>query len=89
METKIFKISSNEIENDKIIKETAEIIKQNGLVVFPTETVYGLGADATSKIAAKKIFEAKGRPSDNPLIIHIANPQDAESCSQRTVTSDL
>jgi L-threonylcarbamoyladenylate synthase len=86
METKIFKISSNEIENDKIIKETAEIIKQNGLVVFPTETVYGLGADATSKIAAKKIFEAKGRPSDNPLIIHIANPLDAE---RYTYTNEL
>ena len=47
-------------------------------MVFPTETVYGLGADATNPIAAKKIYAAKGRPSDNPLIIHVANPIDAE-----------
>ncbi|MBQ1260694.1 MAG: threonylcarbamoyl-AMP synthase, partial [Clostridia bacterium] len=49
-----------------------------GLVVFPTETVYGLGADATSSEAARKIYSAKGRPSDNPLIIHISSPGEAE-----------
>ncbi len=53
------------------IKKCAEILKNNGLVVFPTETVYGLGANAYSEEAVKKIFKAKGRPVDNPLIVHI------------------
>ncbi len=66
----------NSSENE--IKYAAEIIKNGGLVVFPTETVYGLGADATSSEAAKRIYVAKGRPSDNPLIIHIEKPSDAE-----------
>ena len=56
----------------------ADIIKSGGLVVFPTETVYGLGASALSSDAAEKIYAAKGRPSDNPLIIHISKPEDAE-----------
>lgn len=60
------------------ITEGAQIIKDGGLVVFPTETVYGLGADGTNAEAAMKIYQAKGRPSDNPLIIHIADPADAE-----------
>lgn len=55
------------------LKTAAEIVKNGGTVVFPTETVYGLGADALNPEAAKKIFEAKGRPSDNPLIVHIAD----------------
>ena len=59
------------------IERAAACIRAGGLVVFPTETVYGLGADGTSADAAKKIYEAKGRPSDNPLIIHIADPEDA------------
>lgn len=77
METKIFDINPDEIDNNAI-KQCAEIIRTGGLVAFPTETVYGLGADATDKTAAKKIYAAKGRPSDNPLIIHIAHPTDAE-----------
>lgn len=56
----------------------AEIIRGGGLAIIPTETVYGLGADGTNAEAAKSIYAAKGRPSDNPLIIHIAEPQDAE-----------
>ena len=84
MTTKVIKISDDDSLFGEKIKEAADIIKQNGLVVFPTETVYGLGADATSNIAAKKIFEAKGRPSDNPLIIHIANPADAEKYTYTT-----
>ena len=56
----------------------ASIIQSGGLVVFPTETVYGLGGDGTNQEAAKKIYAAKGRPSDNPLIIHVADPADAE-----------
>ena len=58
--------------------KAAEIIKRGGLVVFPTETVYGLGGNATDPSAAAKIYAAKGRPSDNPLIIHISKPDEAE-----------
>lgn len=53
-----------------------QIIQSGGLIVFPTETVYGIGADATNPEAVKKIFKAKGRPSDNPLIVHIAEKND-------------
>jgi len=58
--------------------KASRVLENGGLVVFPTETVYGLGGDATNENAAKKIYEAKGRPSDNPLIIHVAYPEDAE-----------
>lgn len=57
----------------KIIQKAAETIRKGGLVVFPTETVYGLGANALSSKAVRSIFKAKGRPSDNPLIVHIAD----------------
>ena len=55
------------------IKEAAQIIRDGGLVAFPTETVYGLGGNALNAEASAKIYAAKGRPSDNPLIAHIAN----------------
>ena len=55
------------------ITEASEILKRGGLVAFPTETVYGLGGDALNPDAARKIYAAKGRPSDNPLIVHIAD----------------
>lgn len=58
------------------IKKAADIIKNNGTVIFPTETVYGLGANALNEEAVKKIFVAKGRPSDNPLIVHISKFED-------------
>ena len=77
MQTQIIKISPEKIDTEKI-KVCAEILCCGGLVAFPTETVYGLGAIATDADAAKKIYAAKGRPSDNPLIIHIAEPKDAE-----------
>lgn len=77
MQTQIIKISPEKIDNEKI-KVCAEILCSGGLVAFPTETVYGLGAIATDAGAAKKIYAAKGRPSDNPLIIHISEPKDAE-----------
>ena len=77
MKTEIIRIS-NQLFDEEKIKAAAEIIKNGGLVVFPTETVYGLGADGTNPVAAEKIYRAKGRPSDNPLIIHIAEPSDAE-----------
>lgn len=75
--TKVIKIDPLCPEADKIAF-AADVIKHGGLVALPTETVYGLGADATDENAAKKIYAAKGRPSDNPLIIHIASPEDAE-----------
>jgi L-threonylcarbamoyladenylate synthase len=62
----------------KWIAEAAEIIRNGGLAAFPTETVYGLGADALSDEAVRKIFAAKGRPSTNPLIVHIAAFEEIE-----------
>ena len=58
--------------NMEAIRRGGEILKQGGLVAFPTETVYGLGGDALNPQASMKIYAAKGRPSDNPLIVHIA-----------------
>ena len=55
------------------IVDAAKVLQQNEVVAFPTETVYGLGANAKSDTAVEKIFKAKGRPSDNPLIVHISN----------------
>ncbi len=72
MNTIIKKIDKNEID-EKIIEEAGNMIKQGGLVAFPTETVYGLGANALDEEAARKTYAAKGRPSDNPLIVHIAD----------------
>ncbi|PRR83160.1 L-threonylcarbamoyladenylate synthase [Clostridium vincentii] len=72
METKIA-IVKNLHKDIEYIKEAANIIKNGGTVVFPTETVYGLGSDALNEEAVKKIFKAKGRPQDNPLILHVAS----------------
>lgn len=71
METKIF-------TPDQIDRAAAEI-KQGNLVSFPTETVYGLGADATNVAAVEKVYQAKGRPSDNPLIVHVADVATVEN----------
>lgn len=65
-----------EMPEDEEIRTAAEIIKSGNLVAFPTETVYGLGASALNTEAVKKIFKAKGRPNDNPLIVHIAKKED-------------
>jgi len=73
METKLVKIEDKNPVDETLLEEAAEIIKCGGLVAFPTETVYGLGANALDSEAAKKIYVAKGRPSDNPLIAHIAD----------------
>lgn len=77
--TEIINIDEKNIENpgelEKLLK-AAEVIKNGGLVVFPTETVYGLGANALNETAVKKIYAAKGRPSDNPLIVHVSNTED-------------
>lgn len=69
METKLLGTTKPDIE------EAARIIKEGGLVAFPTETVYGLGADAMNSEAVSKVYKAKGRPSDNPMIVHIAGPE--------------
>lgn len=60
-------------------RTAAEILKRGGLVALPTETVYGLGADGLNPEAVRKIFEAKGRPQDNPLILHIASPENVSA----------
>ena len=65
MKTKIIKYDG--IDS---LKAAADKIRHGGTVIFPTETVYGLGANALDSNAAKRIYEAKGRPSDNPLIVH-------------------
>jgi len=72
MKTKITIIDENNIKQN-IINEAGLVIAEGGLVVFPTETVYGLGANALDKLAVEKIFKAKGRPQDNPLIVHVAD----------------
>ena len=72
MFTKVKLIDEKNID-ETVIREAGKIIRDGGLVAFPTETVYGLGANALDKDAVKKIFIAKGRPQDNPLIVHIAD----------------
>lgn len=73
MKTVISYISDDEEQNEKIYNHASDILRKGGLVAFPTETVYGLGADALDAEASAKIYAAKGRPSDNPLIVHIAD----------------
>lgn len=78
MTTEIVKITDvGESAAQEALFRAAAILSRGGLVIFPTETVYGLGADATNAAAASAIYAAKGRPSDNPLIVHIADPKDA------------
>ncbi|MEN2767280.1 L-threonylcarbamoyladenylate synthase [Ornithinibacillus xuwenensis] len=74
-ETKRWKLEKNGKLNEAMLLEAAEILKAGGTVAFPTETVYGLGADATNKNAVAEIFHAKGRPQDNPLIAHVATKE--------------
>ena len=72
METIIKRITNTE-DDENIYEQAGKILREGGLVAFPTETVYGLGADALDADASGKIYAAKGRPSDNPLIVHIAS----------------
>lgn len=72
MKTIMEKIDKNQID-EQVMEKAGKILKNGGLVAFPTETVYGLGANALDEEAAKKTYAAKGRPSDNPLIVHIAD----------------
>lgn len=77
MHTIVVAQDENRIE-EKVMEQAGEIIKKGGLVAFPTETVYGLGGNGLNPESSRKIYEAKGRPSDNPLIIHICRLKDLE-----------
>ena len=77
METQIFHITNWE-QDREAISAAAELIRSGGLVIFPTETVYGLGADGLNAAAAARIFKAKERPQDNPLILHVAAPSELD-----------
>jgi len=81
MNTKVIQIVEDNIQ-EELLEEAAKILREGGLVAIPTETVYGLGANALDEKAAMKIYEAKGRPSDNPLIIHISEVKDIEVLAQ-------
>lgn len=75
MHTKVWKVDKyvDNLENNPQVVDAAHFLRDNEVVALPTETVYGLGGNAESDVAVEKIFAAKGRPSDNPLIIHIAD----------------
>ena len=81
MQTRVVKIDPSNID-ENAMGEAAELIASGELVAFPTETVYGLGADALHPEASKKIYAAKGRPSDNPLIVHICKFEELESIAK-------
>ena len=81
MNTKIINIDKDNIDGEAL-KEAGQIIRDGGLVAFPTETVYGLGANALDAQAAMKVYAAKGRPSDNPLIAH----RNAETIGKENTT---
>jgi len=73
LDTQIIKVDTTVQDWDKQLDRAAEVLRSGGLVAFPTETVYGLGANALDENAVRNIYKAKGRPSDNPLIVHIAS----------------
>ena len=78
MWTKILKIDSRDPDRKKV-RIAADVIREGGLVVFPTETVYGIGGDAFNATSAEMIYRVKGRPSDNPLMVHVSDMEMAES----------
>lgn len=82
MKTKI--ISTNDVNLENELKEAGKAIREGKLVVFPTETVYGIGANALDGEAVKKIFKAKGRPQDNPLIVHISDMSQLKAVTRET-----
>ena len=77
LQTEVSKIDRENMDLDAL-KRAGEILKSGGLVAFPTETVYGLGGDGLHEESSRKIYEAKGRPSDNPLIVHVADMEHLE-----------
>lgn len=76
MTTRVLQVTGDPLHDREVMDEAGEIIRSGGLVAIPTETVYGLAGDALNPDSAKKIYAAKGRPSDNPLIVHIARTDD-------------
>lgn len=83
METKKILIEDREHIEDALLMEAAQILREGGLVAFPTETVYGLGGNALDEKASEKIYAAKGRPSDNPLIAHVSCIEEVEPLVSR------
>ncbi|WP_042470863.1 L-threonylcarbamoyladenylate synthase [Bacillus ndiopicus] len=81
METK-YLIVDNGVNSNKNYAQAVDFLNKSEVVAFPTETVYGLGAVATDEVAVQKIFAAKGRPSDNPLIVHISSKEQAKDYAQ-------
>lgn len=75
MNTQVIQMDEQHIQTE-LLRQAGKIIKAGGLVAFPTETVYGLGGDALNPESSRKIYAAKGRPSDNPLIVHICRMED-------------
>jgi L-threonylcarbamoyladenylate synthase len=90
VKTEILKVNPTNIDSTGI-KKAADIIKNGGLVAFPTETVYGLGADSLNSVACAKIFQVKNRPLDDPLIVHICDKQDVFKLAKEMdkITLDL
>lgn len=82
MKTKIVTIDPDHLD-EALLKQAGQVIRKGGLVAFPTETVYGLGGDALNPESSRKIYEAKGRPSDNPLIVHICCWEDLKQIVSR------
>lgn len=82
MNTQIIKIDENQIDPETV-RKAGKILQQGGIVAFPTETVYGLGGDALNPDSSRKIYAAKGRPSDNPLIVHICRMEDLHKIVSR------
>lgn len=78
---RVIKVKRSKPESSKI-EMAAEVIRKGGLVAFPTETVYGLGADALNPKAVKKVFEVKGRPADDPVIVHIADKKELRKLAE-------
>ena len=71
-----------DLPNPEILAKAAELLRAGRLVAFPTETVYGLGANALDPAAVARIYEAKGRPSYNPIIVHVANARAARQVAR-------
>lgn len=83
MDTRIYDVRGKDPEKAEEIREAAQMLKDGGIVAFPTETVYGLGAVALDAAAVAKIYEAKGRPTDNPMIVHIRDFAELEALTNK------
>lgn len=86
MNTRVIQMQEDQIDQD-LLADAGQVIQQGGIVAFPTETVYGLGGDAMKEASAAKIYAAKGRPSDNPLIVHISCPEDMKQVAREVPES--